>query len=55
MAKLELEQDENGDFILSDNLFLVYGEGNTVKEAKKDYVESLVEYCQITNSEKRNG
>ena len=46
MTKLKLEQDENG-FIVSDDLFLVYGEGNTVEEAEKDYFASLSEYCQI--------
>ncbi len=55
MSKLELEHDENG-FILSDDLFLVYGEGNTVKEAEKDYLASLIEYCQIyINSEVHSG
>lgn len=47
MVKLKLEQDENGDFIVSDNLFLVYGIGKTEEEAKKDYFISLIEYCQI--------
>ncbi len=47
MTKSKLEQDENGDFILSDDLFLVYGYGKTKEEAKKDYFISLIEYCQI--------
>ena len=52
---IELERDENG-FILSDDLFLVYGEGKTIEEAEKDYFVSLIEYCQIyINSEVRNG
>lgn len=42
-----IEQDEDESFVVSDDLFLVYGSGKNQSEAMKDYVQSLVEFYQI--------
>lgn len=45
-----IEQDEDNTFIVSDDVFLVYGDGNNRSDAIKDYVTSLVEFYQILES-----
>ncbi len=42
-----IEQDEDGSFIVSDDLFLVYGHGQTPYEAQHDYITGLIEYYEI--------
>lgn len=44
---INLEQDEDGTHIVSDDIFLVYGNGNTPIEAMCDYVSSLLEFFQL--------
>jgi hypothetical protein len=44
---VEVELDSEGWFVLSDDVFLVYGEGTTLESAWEDYRASLVEYCDI--------
>lgn len=50
-----LEQDEDGFFVLSEDLFLMYGEGKTTIEAKEDYIEALIDYYQLIDSRAREG
>ena len=45
--EVRLEADEEGSFVVSDDLFLVYGEGATRLDAIKDYMESLIDYYQL--------
>jgi hypothetical protein len=46
---ITVELDEDGYFIMSDDLFLVYGEGRTEAEAKEDYAASLIDYFQLAS------
>lgn len=42
-----VEQDRDGSYVVSDDIFLVYGSGETAVEARGDYITSLVEYYAI--------
>jgi hypothetical protein len=44
---LLLEQDDDGSFLVSDDLFAVYGEGSVAVEALQDYIVSLIDYYQL--------
>ena len=44
---LTIEQDDNESYIVSDDMFLVYGDGGTRADALKDYEGSLAKYFQI--------
>ena len=44
---VEIEIDSEGWFVLSDDVFLVYGEGATLEAAWEDYRSSSVEYCDM--------
>lgn len=50
-----IERDEDGSFVVTDEVFMVYGTGLTVTLALRDYVNSLVEYYQIIEAKVRNG
>lgn len=41
------ERDDDGWWIVSDDVFLVYGMGKDRSQAYKDYVASLLEYYQL--------
>jgi len=45
--QINIEQEEDETYIVSDDLFLVYGSGRDQSEAMKDYVLSLVEFYQL--------
>lgn len=45
--EITIEQDEDNTFVVSDDLFLVYGDGGNLAEAIRDYVESLIKYFQL--------
>lgn len=42
-----VEQDRDGSYVISDDIFLVYGAGETATDARDDYVQSLIEYYHI--------
>lgn len=44
---LQVEQNDDNGYIVSDSLFAVYGVGDTLHNAWKDYVISLIEYYEI--------
>ena len=45
---LPVSLEKDGDlYIMSDDLFLVYGDGNTETTAQEDCVTSLIEYYQL--------
>jgi len=50
-----LEQDEDGYYILSDDLFLIYGEGKTEIEAEKDYITTFIDYYQLIDAKANVG
>src|SRR5438132_780682 len=44
---LKIEQDEDGEFLVTDSFSIVYGNGKTHQKAQRDYCNSLVEYYEI--------
>ena|SRR5271157_33869 len=44
---ININQDDNGSFVVGDDIFLVYGDGNTRNEAIHDYVTSFLEFYQL--------
>lgn len=44
---LNVEQDGNGLFVISDDVFVMFGTGNTEEEALHDYVATLIEYYEL--------
>ena len=45
--QITIEQEDDGSFVVSDDVFLVYGDGDMRQDALNDYVESLIKYFQI--------
>jgi len=43
---INIEMDDDGSYIVSDDIFGVYGNGKSVSESKRDYVSSLIEYYE---------
>jgi hypothetical protein len=44
---VNIEQDEDAYFVISDDIFFVYGDGETVEQAEKDFTSSLIEYYEL--------
>lgn len=44
---LNVEQDENGTFVISDDVFVMFGTGETEDEALQDYISTLIEYYEL--------
>jgi hypothetical protein len=44
---LTAEVDDTGWFVVSDEIFLVYGDGATLAAAWEDYKASLIDYCEM--------
>jgi hypothetical protein len=42
-----LEQEVDGYWVASDDLFQVYGDGDTAEAARQDYVVALIDYYRI--------
>ncbi|MGH7826373.1 MAG: hypothetical protein ACREQ7_14505 [Candidatus Binatia bacterium] len=42
-----IERDDDGRYILSEDLFAIYGQGRTINEAWKDYGSAFCEYYHI--------
>ena len=49
---VSLETDEDGSFLVSDDLLLVWGQGESPMQALRDYAVSLTEYCDIVAGRK---
>src|SRR5574342_544740 len=45
--QVNIEQDEDDSYIVSDDVFLVYGDGQTSSDALRDYAASLIKYFQL--------
>lgn len=41
---LSVSTDEDGHYLLTDDIFCVFGEGDTLAAAQQDFVRSLIEY-----------
>lgn len=50
LLPVRVEQDDDGCYIISDDLFAVYGEGSTRVEAQRDYVVALIDYYQLLSA-----
>jgi len=48
---LSFEQGDSGKIIASDDIFYMYGEGNTRQEALRDYLSTLSEYYALLQSQ----
>jgi hypothetical protein len=44
---ISIEREDNGWFVLSDDIFPVYGDGATLEEARADYVRTLIDYYEL--------
>ena len=49
---INFEEAGEGKILASDDIFYMYGEGNTRKEALGDYIISLSEYYELLESHK---
>ena len=47
---INVEIDENREYVVSDDVFLVYGTGRTEFQAVQDYVVSLTEYYRLVEA-----
>jgi hypothetical protein len=47
---VNLERGEDGPYIASDEIFFMYGEGDSVRAAVQDYVTALIEYYGLLSS-----
>ena|ERR1700690_4597234 len=45
--RINIELDEDNTFVVSDDIFLVYGNGNNELDAINDYVSSLIEFYKL--------
>lgn len=52
--QINIEQDEDNSYIVSDDVFLIYGDGNNRIAAMKEYIESLIEFYQIVKKSSVN-
>lgn len=48
------ELDDDGTYLVSEELFLQYGQGETFAEAKQDYINSLIDYYQFLSTSLEN-
>lgn len=44
---LRIERDEDGRFVVSDEVFAIHGDGETRDAAIRDYVQTLIEYFDL--------
>ena len=52
--QINIERDEDNSFVVSDDTFLVYGDGDTEFDAITDYVSSLIEFYKILENGANN-
>lgn len=52
---VELERDEDGTYIASDAMLLIYGSGESWREALEDYISALIEYYQLVEEGAERG
>ena len=47
--------DEDGWYVLNDTVFQVYGDGDTLIEAQRDYITSLIDYYRMVERDVLDG
>lgn len=52
---LTLATDEDGWNVLTDDVFQVYGDGETLEDARCDYIASLIEYYRMVERDATDG
>lgn len=45
--QINIEEEDDNSYIVSDDIFFVYGDGDNKLSALKEYSESLIEFYQI--------
>ena len=53
--RVVIEQAENGDYIISDDVLLVWGTGHAQEEAIEDYLRSIAEFYTLTMADDEQG
>lgn len=48
--QITIDQQDDGSFIVADDIFLVYGEGDDNESALADYTESLWEFYELVSA-----
>lgn len=51
---INIEQDDDQSFVVSDDIFLIYGDGNNRLDAINDYVNSLIEFYSLVEDGAEN-
>jgi hypothetical protein len=44
---VSVQLDEDGQYLLTDDLFSIFGEGGSISEAQQDLITSLIEYYEL--------
>ena len=52
---LTVSADEDGWFVVSDDVFHVYGDGETLDNARQDYIVSLIDYYRLVERDALGG
>ena len=52
---VEFGADEDGWYVLTDTVFQVYGDGDTLKAAQRDYISSLIDYYRLVERDALDG
>lgn len=55
LLEISIEKDEVGFYVASDNVFDVYGEGETRDQAIEDYITSLIDYYELLEHDVKEG
>ena len=51
--QIHFKRDGDGDYIVSDNCTVMYGSGETPRQALFDYISALIEYCYLLRDNAR--
>lgn len=49
-----IERDDDGSYVVSDQLFGIYGSGQSERDALRDYSTSLAEYSSLVHARRTN-
>lgn len=49
-VSLAIERDEDGSYVISDDIFGVYGHAFTLIDAARDYISAFVEYYELLST-----
>ena len=49
-VSLKLDRDDDGTYIISEDVFNIYGQGVSIEAARENFVTALIEYYEILKS-----